>query len=136
MAVGDVPNVYSVGVHNVGSYQVSGIPYITGSTSLAAGAEEKITFPYVTRTITVVNHSSHKLRISFNATGSGNVVGGCHFVELDSDEDSFSFNVKCKEIYVSSDPASGGAIEYRLVAEMTNIPAARMYDLTGSGLTD
>lgn len=136
MAKGDVPNVYSVGVHNVGSYQVSGIPFITGSTSLAIGAENRITFPYVTRTVMVMNHSNQKLRVAFNATGSGNVITGSHFVELDSDEDSFTFNVKCKEIYVSSDPANGGAIEYRVVAEMTNIPAARMYDLTGSGLTD
>ena len=34
-------NRYGVGINNVGSYQVSGIPWITGSTALAKGQEIK-----------------------------------------------------------------------------------------------
>jgi hypothetical protein len=131
-----VGNVYSVGIGNVGSYQVSGVPYITGSTTLAANVEHTISFPYVARSVSVINQSAEDIRISFNATGSGNVVGGNHFVLFDSHEDSFTFNVKCKEVYVSAPSTNGGNASYKVVAELTNIPTGRMYDLTGSGLTD
>ena len=39
---------YSVGLRNVGSYMVSGQPYLTGS-SVGNGDEIKISFPYVTK---------------------------------------------------------------------------------------
>ena len=43
-------NVYTAGLHNAGSYIVSGKPWITGSTantnSLAANNQVKIEFPY------------------------------------------------------------------------------------------
>jgi len=128
-------NVYTVGINNVGSFQVSGIPYITGSDSLAAGAEHTISFPYVARSVTVINHSSDVIRVHFNSGSSGRVIDGFHFIELDSDEDSFTFNVKCTELYISA-PATGSNREYRVAAELTNIPVGRMYTLTGSGLTD
>jgi len=130
-----VGNVYSAGLNNVGSYQVSGIPWITGSAALGASSEHTVSFPYVARSVCVVNHSSDTIRVHFNPTSAGNVVGGLHFVELDSDEDAYTFNVKCKEIYISA-PSGGSAREYRVIAELTNIPTQRMYTLTGSGLTD
>tara|TARA_Y100000310_G_C20268181_1_gene616746 strand:- start:115 stop:528 length:414 start_codon:yes stop_codon:yes gene_type:complete len=125
---------YSVGLNNVGSYMVSGVPYITGSTALPPGQEHKVSFPTVARAVTVMNHSSDTIRVHFNAITGSNVVTGLHFVELDSDEDSISMNVKCKEVYVSA-PAGGSNREYRVIAELTQIPVKRMYELTGSGLT-
>tara|TARA_Y100000034_G_C6833565_1_gene376494 strand:- start:423 stop:845 length:423 start_codon:yes stop_codon:yes gene_type:complete len=129
------PGVPRAGLGHVGSYQVSGHPYISGSTSLAAGLEQKFTFPYVTRNVTVVNHSSYTLRVHFNSTSSGAVVSGVHYVELDSDEDSYTFNAKCKEIYVSAPATNGGAAAFRVIGELTGIETISMYDLTGSGLT-
>ena len=38
---------YKSGLHNVGSYQVSGHPWLTGSNSLEIGGEHKIEFPCV-----------------------------------------------------------------------------------------
>jgi len=131
-----VRNVYSVGLNNVGSYQVSGIPWVTGSDSLAADSEHKIVFPYVARSVSVVNQSSNPLRIHFNSKDDpGRVISGLHYLTFDSHEDSYTFNVKCKEIYISSD-ATAGTRKYRVIAELTNIPTSRMYSLTGSGLTD
>ena len=40
------------GLRNVGSYQVSGWPYTTGS-AVADTARYKVSFPYVTKSITV-----------------------------------------------------------------------------------
>jgi|TARA_R110000824_G_scaffold11540_5_gene50416 hypothetical protein len=126
---------YPPGLSNVGSYQVSGYPYITGSDALTSGSEHKISFPKVTRAVTVMNHSDQTLRFSFNASGSNSkrVQDGFHYVELDSDEDSMTLNVKCKEIYVSS---TAGTVEYRVVAELTNIDTNSMGAISGSGLTD
>ena len=126
-----------VGLNNVGSYQVSGIPYITGSDSFPKGQEEKITFPYVARSVCVINQASVPLRIHFNSTGSpGNVISGLHYIAFDSHEDSYTFNVKCKEIYLSTPSTNTDVAKYKVVAELTNIPTGRMYSLSGSGLTD
>ena len=70
----------------------------------------------------------------FNASGSGRIVNGFHYVDLDSDEDSYTFNVKAAEIYVSN-PNSSTA-NFRVIAELTTIPSNDMFLLTGSGLTD
>lgn len=129
-------STYKVGLNNVGSYQVAGVPYITGSTTLAPGQETVYNFPSVTNRVTVINHNSEDIRIHFNSTGSGNVVGGLHYVEFDSNEDSITMNVKCKELYISAPATNGGNASYRIFAELTQINVGRMYALTGSGLTD
>ena len=51
-------NIYTVGLNNVGSYQVSGaFHYATGSiTAPASGSTPlKIEFPYVTQWVSIVN---------------------------------------------------------------------------------
>ena len=80
MGANSGPATYSVGLNNVGSYQVAGTPYITGSTTLGAGHETSFAFPMVTKTITVINRSAEDIRVHFNSTGSGRVVDGNHFV--------------------------------------------------------
>jgi len=49
---GQVANVYSVGLQNVGSYMVSGQPFIARR-SVGDGNEVKIEFPYVTKNVTI-----------------------------------------------------------------------------------
>ena len=123
------------GLRNVGSYQVSGQPFITGST-MAADQEMQISFPYVTKKVTVIASGSQStnggLRVHFVATGSGRVREGRHFIQLDTHEDSIDVDVKCKEIWVSSPGGTGG---FMLYASLTNIPTQSMYALTGSGIT-
>ena len=125
---------YRPGIGAVGSYQVSGLPYITGSTSLASGAEEKVEFTRVAKTVLVINDSSEDIRVHFNATGSGNVVGGKHYVTLTSNRDSIEMGIRCKEIYISN-PGSSAA-SFTVFAELTGIGTAEMNELTGSGLTE
>ena len=125
---------YGVGLNNVGSYQVSGQPYLTGA-SLPAGDEHKIEFPFVTKEVTVVVSGSANdvVRVHFNSQGESNhVIAGHHYVTLDDDDQSVTFNVKCKQLYVS---APGTDTGYECFAVLTNIPTGSMYDLTGSGLT-
>jgi hypothetical protein len=126
---------YNVGLHNVGSYQTSGWPWITGSTGHAANSEIKYEFPSVAKAVTVINKSNQSIQIHFAPASAGNPITGLHYVSLDSDEDKIVLNVKCKEIYITA-PNTGSSRSYEIIAEMTNINADRMYILTGSGVTD
>ena len=161
-----MPNKYNVGIHNVGSYQISGWPWITGSV-ISNGATRKISFPMVTKSITIIASGTVRgvndgsvmtadLRIHCAPTSSAGgssanggvldtgiqprsnkVLSGHHYISLYGHGDSFSSNVKCKEIYISvpaHDSNSDGG--YELFAEMTNIPASQMYPLTGSGVDE
>ena len=129
---------YSAGLYNVGSYQVSGVPYLTGSTLLSSSApsEIKVEFPTVTKNILIVNTtSSAPIRVHFNSLSDGNVDGGHHYFTLVDNKDSVTLNSKCKEIYISLESAAAdGAFE--LVADLTGIQAKEMFALTGAGLTD
>ena len=125
---------YGVGLRNVGSYQVSGHPYITGSTDMgSADTELKVEFPYVTKDVTIIASGSSVIKVHFNSDSDGRVLDGGHFITLDSDEDSFTFDVKCKEIYLTNVTANAA---FQLYASLTNIDTVHMYNLTGSGLTD
>jgi len=143
----EFPNYkYGIGLRNVGSYQAAGHPYVTGST-LATNEEKKISFPFVTKSITVIASGSTSdplIGITFNSTGSlaggggsatagDNTKAGKHFITMDSNGDSMTFDVKCKEMYIHGLNATSG---YEIYASLTNIDIERMYDVTGSGLTD
>ena len=133
---------YAAGLSNVGSYQVSGFPYLTGSVLSSASfatnnSQVKIECPKVTKSILIINATSSNtpLRIHFNSLDEGNVEGGKHFVTLPSNRDSIKLEHKCKEIYISLETAAAdGAFE--LVADLTGIGSNEMIALTGSGLTD
>jgi hypothetical protein len=127
---------YNVGINSVGSYQVSGWPYITGST-LNDTIEAKIQFPMVAKSVTVMASGSDEtlagvLRVHYASTSSTSVVVGKHYFSMHTHGDAVTINGKCKEIYLS---AAGGAAGFQLFAEMTNIPTASMYELTGVGVT-
>jgi len=146
--------VHRPGLGNVGSYQVAGYPYITGTVAgdngtdgvaatlvSKAGRTYRVQFPTVAKSVTVIASGTvnltPSLRVHFNPTGSAqggsaNVFNQHHYIALDSDEDSVTFNVKCSEIYVTTMLAGSG---FQLFAELTHIPISEMYELTGSGLT-
>ena len=127
----------SPGIGNVGSYQVSAIPWITGSVNgLIAGAEHKITFPSVAKAVTVINTDADDcdIHVHFNSKTLTDVEAGRHYVSLNKENDAFTFACKCKEIYISN-PDGAEAASYTVIAELTGINVHEMYVLTGSGLT-
>ena len=133
-------NIPTVGLRNVGSYQISGHPYITGAV-VAAGTETKVSFPYITKKFTFILSGStadlddnESLRLHFVSTGSGtDVIAGKHYIPFDTHEDTLDFDVKCKEVWVS---APGDASAFFIYASLTNIPTGSMYAITGSGISD
>jgi hypothetical protein len=131
-----------VGLRNVGSYQVSGHPFLTGCLDMgAAESEFKVKFPFVTKSVTVVcsgtfgsSATENSIKIHFNpSSDSEDVLDGGHYITLDSDEDSMTFDVKCKEIYITSATVNA---QWQLYASLTGISTGSMYTLTGPGLTD
>lgn len=121
------------GISHVGSYQVSDRPWITGSADIDNNVQHQLKFPAVAKSVTVINKSSVDLRVHFNDKADPGVFTGLHYITLTEDRDSVSFNVRCKEIYITSQGNNGA---YEVVAELTAINTGDMFDLTGSGLTD
>jgi len=146
------------GIRSVGSYQVSGHPFITGSTNLDTGKQHLIQFPYVSRSFTVINNNTNSgedIRVHFQSgssvtaitkpgdfDGSGgtsiaaadDVIAGLHYITVPAGYSSVTFDVKCKQFFISQ--ASGvNDLSYQVLADLTNISISRMYDLTGSGIT-
>ena len=144
---------YTAGLRNVGSYQVSGTPWVTGSASTTSFIDDRTTrfqFPYVTKSLTVINTGLNNVRLHFQS-GSGvtidatdgaqvagssgdDVQGKFHYITVLPENGSVTMDVKCKEIYLSNH--SGGTSGFQVFAELTGIPSARMYSLTGSGITE
>lgn len=128
------------GYGNTNSYLASGIPWVTGGT-IASGAlgtsEVRLQFPYISRTITVINKGTPDIFIHFVSASSGNVIGGHHYISLIDNKDSISMDMRVGEIYLSYGGGSGDA-SYEVLVEMTPVPAADMPTnlITGSGITD
>jgi hypothetical protein len=108
---------YTVGLNNVGSYQVAGSPYLTAST--ITEEEKQFSFPRVTKNITIHNTGSADIYFYFVSSPSVKLV-------LPADK-KMNLDIKCASIYVSGSTQSG----VQLLGELTNIPAARMFSLTG-----
>jgi len=135
---------YSPGVNHVGSYQASGVPWITGS-NLGAAMEHRVRLPQVSKSITIINtdtNGSGELKVYFASTSSkdpdgathpGSQLTAKHYITLPAYKDSITMNVRVKDFYIHSDHLNGS---YQVFAELTNIDRARMYTLSGSGINE
>lgn len=108
-----------VGINHTPAYQVSGRPYATGS--IDASEATKITFPYVTRWIYVINHTSSHCRVGFSQNG----VEGTNYFRLsgetgnEANQGSQRLELKVSEIWLS------GSNSVDIVAGLTTIPSGR-----------
>ena len=105
---------------------------------MAAGKEFKVAFPFVAKRVVVaISGGDGPMRISFRSQTAAtdlNVKVAHHYFELDGDEESMTFQVKCKEIFIKNVHGSTAA-GFQLYAELTSIPTGNMYVMTGSGLS-
>ena len=147
---------YTAGLRNVGSYQVSGTPFITGSANLDEDRVHMIALPKVSRSITVINTNTttgYDIRLHFQSgsatavtvagdTGaqttaeSGDVLGRFHFITIPPGNSSVTLNVKCSKFYISQNVSGVNNLTYQVFAELTQIPTGSMFHLTGSGITE
>lgn len=116
---------YGVGLSNVGSYQVSGIPYVTGATApVSSSTPVEIVFPDVTQRIIVSNTGLADLRVGFSANGVKNTnnyfVIHQHDGTTSSDYSKVDLRVKVSSIFLLSNSGST-TTTVRIAAELTNI---------------
>lgn len=99
---------YTVGLGNVGSYQVAGLPYVTSSA--ITNQEKEFQFTYITKSITLENTGSNDVYFRFSENVDGHFkLPSTKKVELD---------VKCSSIFISASAGSG----VEIFASMTTIP--------------
>ena len=126
---------YGVGLQNVGSYQVSGVPYARGKVAAPAnsGTPTQITFPEVTQRIVVSNiNTASPLRIGFSSNGVK--TGGNFFLLPAATANAYptaEFKVKVSEIYLLSD--TGAPTSGSIFAELTNISTTLLVQSGPSG---
>jgi len=126
---------YGVGISNVGSYQVSGVPYSRGRVAAPAnsGTPTKIEFPEVTQRIVVSNvNTASALRIGFSSNGVK--TSGNFFVLPAATANVFptaEFKVKVSELYLLSD--TGAPTSGSVFAELTNISTNLLLNSGPSG---
>jgi len=147
---------YTGGLRNVGSYQISGHPYITGSNDLDTNKVHQINFPYVSRSITVINNNTNNgedIMVHFQSgstttitplakngghgtfsSAEADVLKQNHYLTIPSGYSSITMNVKCANFYISNQSGTSD-LKYQVFAELTTIPTGSMYELTGSGIT-
>jgi len=112
------------GPNNVPSYQMSGLPFITGS-SITGGSTEAINFPFVTRFIQVFNTGSNPVSVEVSENG----VEGTNKFTVNPGSNSGVLELRVKKLFLRADD---GAVEAEVVAGLTNIMSHDYYDFTGS----
>jgi hypothetical protein len=128
---------YTAGLNNVGSYQVSGAPFVSSSIDCGAlGGPIKITFPYVTRWIMVQNNSvetPEDLKVGFSSLGiteTNNfftVFNRQSAVNADRSSICPRLEIKLSELWLT------GSSNCEVIAGLTNIPIERINNIGTKG---
>jgi len=115
------------GLQNVGSFQVSGRPFASGSCLAPAtgSASLVVRFPSVTKWFQIepLAASQGHLRVAFSQNGLHG-KGGSHFIVHASSSFRGPLDLKISELWFMSNSAT--AITFDIVAGLTNIPTARL----------
>jgi len=114
----DFMNIHLPGIGNASSYQVSSKPFATSSLAVpVSGAVAlEITFPQVTRFVTINNTAGGNMRLGFSDAG---VKGSNYF--LIPATTTFTTELKVTKLYLMSNNAT--PLSASLLAGLTNIPA-------------
>jgi len=127
-------NPYYVGLANVGSYQVSGMPYATSSIAVPAnsGTPVQINFPWVTQRIVVRNTQNQPLRVAFSSNGAR---GTNYYIipaaTVATNYPESEFRVKVNSIFIISDSPTPTSAS--IFAELTNIDSNLLINSGPSG---
>ncbi len=114
-------NVYTVGLRNVGSYQVSGAPFVSGGINTAITDGVRVAFPYVTRWVKIINETqglgTHVGFSQRSVVGSGKR----EFFIVQGDRGTEPLELKLTEIWFS-----GSCTSVTVLAGLTNIPTRQI----------
>lgn len=105
------------GLNHVGSYQVSGSPFIYRAN--ATTTEETIKFPRVSKSVHVKNCGTSDITISFPSTPTNEIVISSY--------ESIEMPIKAAGVTVKT---SSGTVEFQIYASLTSIPLQRIDGIT------
>jgi hypothetical protein len=112
------------GLSDVGSYQMSAIPFATGNVPVVASGSSTtvVSFPNVTKFVTVVNETTgtnSAMRIGFSSNG----VKGTNYFILDNGE-SYTGDWRITAIYLMGNAAT--TCTASVIAGVTNIQTSEL----------
>jgi hypothetical protein len=123
-----VYNIKSPGLGSVGSYQVSGKPFVSGSIDASAHTTGplEISFPSVTRWVILTNHdTSNDVNVAFSENG----FSTNNFFTVSSDTaDRANMMTQRMELKVSRLYISGAATQVDVIAGLTGIDTLEIKD--------
>lgn len=118
-------NSYQSGLHNVGSFQVSSIPYASASIDVPSTTDPvEVSFDRVTKFVIIKNTADAMgadapMRFGFSENG----VKGSNYVSL-LNEEEYEADFKVSRIYLLA--GSANAATASISAGLTGIPANRL----------
>ena len=117
------------GLNNVGSFQVSGQPFASGSCLAPASGSNSLVvqFPAVTKWVQIEPHQSEvnsQLRVAFSENGLHG-KGGSNFRVHMSSSFRGPLDLKISELWFMGDVNSEGTFTFDIVAGLTGIPYTR-----------
>ena len=111
----------------VPAYQISPVPFVTG-TNLSAAQTKKFEFQTITKSLFVENLSAAGNTLAISFTENGLKPANSNFVTLTGGQ-QFSQDVRTSVVFVS---ASLGTPSFQIFAGLTNIPVKNFLTVTGS----
>jgi len=128
----------AAGLNNVGSYQVSGRPWVSGSClAPASGSAMCVRFPAVTKWVQIepVNMGGAHLRVAYSQNGlfgkgTTDAKGGYNFQIHQSSSLRGPMDVKVGELWFMSETTD--ELTFDVVAGLTGIPTERCKGDVGS----
>jgi hypothetical protein len=110
-------NIYTAGLNNVGTYQVSGAPFAIDPSSTV------VEFPFVTIWVKIVNNGSSDRKVGFSANG----VGGTDYFIVRAESETECLKLKLTELHFDS------ASDLTVVAGLSNLPVSRVNNISVDG---
>ena len=121
---------YKAGLNSVGSYQLSGIPWVTSSLSVPGNASSslRVTFPNITKFVIVKNTDANSdVSVGFSARG---VETTKNYFALAPSE-SLSADLRVKNLFLLS--ATTASATVTILAGMTGIDSGQLINNNWSG---
>ena len=111
---------YKVGLKNVGSYQSSGTPFLQGE--ISTDGITVVTFPYVTRWISIFVAGDDPCKIAFSQNG----IEGTNYFQVPSSTADGGGGVSTFEVKATAIYLSGGVGKADVMAGLTSIEASTL----------
>ena len=110
-------NFKGSGIGNSGAFMRSGIPFLSASVQVPNGSAIEVSFPQITRAVTIKNINSSTVRVGASENGVAGSSGNFYF-RLTSQDETLRLETALSSIFLYG---QGGAGVVDIAAELTTI---------------